>query len=249
MRQAMPLLLLALAAPAAAQDAGSAVFPDGIGRTWTYVGRVRWATPGSVGPIEREVTWPVAVVDVIERGRVLAIFLHGHPDDLIWYEEGRKPGDHAIVQVDGDGLWHLEGGGVEELRRRLADPIDPLVDLLREGEKFLDLPLRVGGRACGADQVAREDGFYCWIVESSELVGPGSMEGILGDRTAYHLVLRTIGEHRFVDLVPGVGIVNYVFSHHGSVSDVELRLARVWPPLPGAPNGVSPTRSPSPGGS
>jgi hypothetical protein len=228
------LLVLGLAVPGTAQDLEPVVFPSKVGRIWTYVGRVRWTPPGSERLVEREVTWPVEVVDLVERGPVRAIFLRGHPDDLIWFEEGRTPGDHAIVRVEGDGLWHVEGERVEELRRHLADSTHSFVDLLREGEKFLDLPLRVGSRACGPDQVAREDGFYCWIVESVKTADTGSVEGMPpGDRAAYRLALRTIGEHRLVDLVPGVGIVGYVFSHHGSVSDVELRLAEVRPPVPG----------------
>lgn len=107
MLRAAPLIfLLPLAVPAGAQDTVPEIFPDDVGGSGPMSDGNGWP-PGCDRALEREITWHVEVVDVVERGPVQAIFLRGHPDDLIWFKEGRTRGDYAIVQVEGDGLWHV----------------------------------------------------------------------------------------------------------------------------------------------
>lgn len=194
-------------------------FPLEEGNVWVYQGAVRWQHGAEVK--EESVTWTMRVVEVIEREPVRGIRLTGHPADLTWYEPGQQPRDRFIIQVDNKFY-----EGFEETWARLQDPDDFLIDLVTEGMLILDLPLWPGKSFGEAAQLTRPDGSYHWLVTAEKIIPLDQVKGWSGREplTAYTLAFRTNPDHQIIDFVPGVGITHYVYRHHGTVSEVEVRL-------------------------
>jgi hypothetical protein len=45
--------------------------------------------------------------------------------------------------------------------------------------------------------------------------------------TVYRSIYRTNPDHVIVDFVPKLGVVRYVYEHHGTVSSVDVKLVKV----------------------
>ncbi len=95
--------------------------------------------------------------------------------------------------------------------------------LPQTAEALLELPLAVG-RKWDQDP-AREDTWYCWCVEQVHARGL-SIGGFAsrGPLKTYRLAYRTCPDHQLLDIVPGLGIVRYVYNHHGTVISTDARL-------------------------
>jgi hypothetical protein len=207
-----------------------AVFPMALGNTWVYTGTIRWTPAGSNDVLEKEIEWTMEIVEVIERRGLRAAVLDGHPSDLAWYEEGRERRRHLVVAIGEDQteqLYLLSNKRAAEVERRLRSSDDPLIDLLQEYELFLDLPLSQLKRFCDLYSGTRQDYLYCWVVESVEPLDGFDVKGVDPGipRTRYHVSHRTLSDHRVVEYVSDVGITSYVYGHHGTVSEVDVRLS------------------------
>lgn len=200
-----------------------------VGNIWVYSGTIRWTPAGSNEVLEKEIDWRMEIVDVIERFGLLAAVLEGHPSDLAWYEEGRHRRRHLVVAV-GEGqteqLYLLSNERAAEVEERLRDPDDSLIDVLADYELVLDLPLSHLKRFCDLPSRTRQDYLYCWLVESVQPLAGIDVEGVDPDvaRTQYRVSHRTLPDHRIIEYVSGVGITSYTYGHHGTVSDVDVRL-------------------------
>jgi hypothetical protein len=216
--------MLAVTSASAGETTGDEVgFPLVKGSVWTYRGTVRWVEPGSTLPRDRTLTWTMGVLDVVQRDFVTAAIIKGFPDDLAWYQEGKPPGEGIIVQVSNKS-YVLKETRAEQARKRLLDGQDALIGLVDDDELVLDLPLHPGKRFGPVEQLTRPDTFYSWFVESAQ-AWVGGVRGVPEQpRTAYRLALRSLPDHTFIDVVPGIGIVRYVYGHHGTLSEADVRL-------------------------
>jgi hypothetical protein len=224
-------ILASLAAGVALPARASAATPDppfplARGAFWVYRGPTSWTPAGSDQVIERVLTWRMEITDVISRAGVQAAVVTGHPLDLAWYEEDRRPRDYLIVSVDDQKYYLLQGDRVAVATKRLRDPDDGQVGLVADSDLFLDLPLTVDKRFGETDQITRDDYFYVWHVEDELQVSLAGITGIgaPAERTGYRLALRTLPEHEIVDFVPGIGIVHVTYGHHGTVSEIDQQL-------------------------
>lgn len=54
----------------------------------------------------------------------------------------------------------------------------------------------------------------------------GNVKGISPSEelTSYEFSMRSIGDHQFATYTIGVGLTSYVYGHHGSVSEVDMKL-------------------------
>jgi len=202
------------------------IFPLSKGSAWTYQGTAKWTRPDSGQVVEKSLTWKMEITETLRRGHVLAAVLKGHPADVAHFQEGKAPGNYLIVQVGSAKLYLLREDRVPEALARLRDEQDALHGLVREEEIFLDAPL-VAGKIFGeAAQLTRGDGSYCWVVEAE---APAQLQGIKGigaanARTCYRLIYRTRPDHTETELVPGIGITRYVYVHHGTVAETDVKL-------------------------
>ncbi len=213
--------------PAANETSANIFFPLRKGSYWIYQGQTKWTSPETSQVLEKNITWKMQVEDVMQRGHLVIAKVKGYPQDLAWYDEGKMPGDYLIVQAD-EKYYLIEGKKrVREVLSRLADQNDALVNLVQESELFLEKPLEKFQSFGETAQLTREDGFYHWVVDDENQTELDQLQGsplLAGTHTQYHLTLRTLPEHIFVDFVPGVGITHYTYSHHGTVAEADLSL-------------------------
>src|SRR5260370_33508279 len=76
------------------------------GTHWIYRGEVAWQASGKTHSTRLD--WKMEVVDSVQRGRYKVALVLGHPKDLIWYEESRKPGCHILIAVDNSKFYLRE---------------------------------------------------------------------------------------------------------------------------------------------
>ena len=192
-----------------------------LGNTWAYTGTIRWMPAGSNDVLEKEIE--------VEDG-------DGRRYPALWAPSGcaRRPPKRSrmvrggperrrnLLVAIGEGqtaqVYLLSDKQAVEVEQRLRSLGDSLIDLLEEYEFFLDFPLTDFKRFCDLCSRTRQDYMYCWVVESVE---PEIA------RTQYRVSHRTLPDHRILEYVSGVGMTSYVYGHHGTVSEVDVRLTEV----------------------
>jgi hypothetical protein len=224
------LLALLLLSPWLAQGVPPtpAEFPLDPGTYWVYSGRVAWMAPGSATVQRRELTWRMEVREVIAREFATAAIITGHPRDLIWYQPDRQPQTSVVVRVSGGRHYLVGPERSAEVISRMKDAADSRAGLVRESEAFLVTPIALDQRICEAEFLTRADGMYCWWVDEERNPGPPIKAApAVWDGLEYAMTYRAIGSTETVAFGRGVGITSYDFTHHGTTSDVQLRLVEV----------------------
>jgi hypothetical protein len=108
------------------------------------------------------------------------------------------------------------------LAKQLAtDPVH-IPSEYQDKEPLLVLPLAKGAKWAGDPVRGDYDNYYCWYV-ADELTDPVAL---LGGRTAttYEVTYQTNPDHSIMEIVPGLGITRYVYSHHGTPAETDVRL-------------------------
>ena len=220
------LFLTPIWQPAAyAQDELERQFPLSPGAYWVYEGTVKWSVGTEVH--EADMTWKMEVIDVVSRGDITGYHMRGHPSDLSWYEEGEQPSEYVIVQVGPNRYYRAE----TDVLDRLRDESDQLLGLVSDYKLFLDVPLVPGKRFCDVEHITLSDGWYCWNVWGSTPVDLSHVSGVDFSQPVdeYTIAFRTNPDHVFVKFVPGLGITQYTYVHHGTVSEADMRLIEYHP--------------------
>jgi hypothetical protein len=209
----------ATTAPAAPTvDPWAGYYPLGWGARWIYAGAVKWE--GCGGVCRRDITWKMEVLNVVRRGELTAYALHGHPSDLAFYSEGKFPSVYTIVRQE-----YRYYGASWEAFVRLRDDLEFSTDVLRAEAVFLEAPL-VAGQRFGEATPACLEGMYCWVVSAEPEPFSRAVVGLPADANLleYTLTFSTLPDHIILQFAPGLGITRYVYGHHGSVSEVDVRL-------------------------
>jgi len=226
---AMISIAVVLSVPSARAQVktGTEQFPLAKGSYWIYEGMEERQEAGQ-GPkvFTEKITRRMEVVDRIERNRLVAAVVRGYPN-------GEPLELQVLVAIDGHQFYLLPAE--ESNLKRLRDPNDALVDLVREDQIELSLPLVPGKRFGEASQITRPDGFYCWVVEKRRKEKLTNIKGVAGDadRDVYQIAFRTLPDHVVVNFAPGIGIVSYQYVHHGTVDQNDMKLIKFH-------NGASP---------
>jgi hypothetical protein len=201
-------------------------FPLEKGNYWLYQGNVAWVETNSTAVQRRTINWRMEVTEVISRDLVVAAVLKGHPRDLIWFDPKREPGSYVIVQVNLRKHYLLEGDRAQVVLKRLKDPSDLLSDLIRDSEVFLETPVTLAQRFCEAEMLTRTDWMYCWFVEEERTPTVKTVPGVRADWDGpeWGIVHRSLSSHEIIGFAPGIGLTSYDFGHHGTTSEVQLKL-------------------------
>jgi len=196
-------------------------FPLKNGAYWVYQGNVRWTIANSSEVSEKEITWKMEVRRVIPRNDIVGYEMLGAPWDLAWYEEGQVPNEYGIIQAGGN-FYRTSLDTV----RRLLDEKDSLKDLVGEYDIFLDVPLIQGKKFCDLDSLIGANGMYCWVVGDVSPENISNIKDIASSDAVseFSIYNRTNPDHSIIKFIPGVGISGYEYHHHGTISDVEVRL-------------------------
>ncbi|HZU24315.1 MAG TPA: hypothetical protein VFA04_02265 [Bryobacteraceae bacterium] len=210
----MKWLVLTLCASSVVSAAD--IVPMEKGTAWTYRGEVAWAGDGD--QVKRaKVQWKMEVVDSQRQGRYRVARLMGYPSDLTFYQPDRQRGCHLLIAVD--VKLYLTGCPAGDTALTGID-----FSKLTNDDLILELPLEKGNTFAADSQ--RDDTMYAWHVED---VGPAKVAGIAGVRPDFHgrqydLIYRTLPDHQIAIWVPGLGLTSYIYSHHGTASQVDIRL-------------------------
>ncbi len=224
--QILPWIFLIPAA--CAWSAGAPpVFPIQKGTYWIYRGEVAWADPDN-HVHSRKLDWKMEVTDEIQRGRYKAAWLLGSPFDLMWYQEGKPRRCHLGVAVDEKSFCLVDCPALQAAHGMLTER-DLRALTRNDGALIFKLPLRQG--EVFAQIPNRDDTMYGWCVETVKQTALLGIHGVpeAGMRTQYELFFREVSDHQIATYVPGIGLTSYVYSHHGTKADTDVRLVEFHP--------------------
>jgi hypothetical protein len=223
----LPLPMFSQATSAVGSAVSSSVLPLVAGARWTYAGKVEWTVPNS-GKVKRvEIRWVTEVVEIVEGSGRRAAVVRDFPDELAWYEPQQSPGFCVLLGID-NRVYRLRADGEKQARALAQRLVGNPHELPDRAEQLLLLPLAVGHK--WGQEPAREDSWYGWCVErkESKKLSIKGMEA-KGPRTIYRLAYRTCPDHQLLDVAPGLGVVRYVYSHHGTVASADVHLVSFCP--------------------
>ncbi len=196
-------------------------FPLSEGNYWIYSGKVKWTEP--VNEIkETSITWKMQITKRLKNGTYEIAILKGHPDDLCWYEPGQKPADYLVVWKSQN--YHLIH--VDKDLDKLISNESYLSSKVAFYNLFLVEPLKQDIEFGMEIDDKRPDHMYRWFVDNEEMTKPYKICGVDEQKAMkkYTLTYRTNPDHQIVDFVPSVGITRFIYVHHATVSEVDVRL-------------------------
>jgi hypothetical protein len=219
------LILLALglelkAVAASVPDSCPISLEKGI--QWVYEGKIEWTGTGLGAAKTAKIRWITQVMDVFKGTNAQAAVVRGFPVELVAYEPGQSAGFTVLLSVS-NKLYCITANGGNQARDLARQYSQNPGSVPSDFEALFQWPLVIG-RKLGQDPV-REDTWYCWCVEQV-IKRPLSVKGFDGNRSqkTYRLAYRTCPDDQFLDVVPGLGIVRFVYNHHGTVASTDVRL-------------------------
>jgi hypothetical protein len=197
-------------------------FPLRAGTYWIYKGVVKWTdstVPSGVG--EKVLSWKMEVVRRLTAGPYEVAVMKGHPSDLAWYEGDKKPSEYLIVR---------DGGKYYRIRDTNISDAASLESKFDSEALFLLLPLPQGCLAPDPE-VKRNDIMYCWAAATPRPVRIAGVPGVAPEKQfmSVDIGMRTNPDHEIVTFAAGIGITALIYSHHGTVSEVDVKLAEFHP--------------------
>ena len=230
----MLVLAITLAASvfsvAAQTDPSADPFPLKEGTYWVYQGLVRYDEAGSEDGVEVKVNWRMEIVRVLHRDDATAAIMKGFPGDLNWSTGSAVPGESMLVRTNDGKFYLIDAARAAAAEQKFKDAHAALRDFLEDDDLWFQLPLAERKKFCGEDGANRDDGMYCWAVDTSAPAALGSIKGLSAkSATAYPLAYRTNPDDTEIELVPGVGIISYEYHHHGTVADTDMKLVEFHP--------------------
>jgi hypothetical protein len=201
------------------------------GTRWIYEGKVKW-TPSEGGAAKSSrIRWVTEVLEAFTSSNIVSAVVRGFPDELTWYEPGQIPGFCVLLDV-GDKLYRMSAPGRDQAKALALKLSRNHKELPANAEELLDLPLVVGHKwGQDKDDPPRSDTWYCWCVErvrARTLNVKGTP--LKGPSKVYQLAYRTCPEHLIFEIAPGLGVVRYIYDHHGTVASVDLHLVEYCQP-------------------
>jgi hypothetical protein len=213
---AVLLLMSSISTLWAQQESRLEQFPLAKGSYWIYQGQYKEQAGLDLKVFTKKISCRTEVVDRIQRAGVMAAVVRGYPVC--------GKGLHVLVSVDWHHFYLLPAES--SVLKRLKNPDDALVDLVRDDQIELVLPLVKGERLCESSQMTRPDGLYCSVVEEQRREKLPGVSGVSSDvdRAVYEITFRTLLDYTAMDFVPGVGITSYDYIHHGTIEEEHLKL-------------------------
>jgi hypothetical protein len=148
----------------------------------------------------------------------------GSFEDLCFIEKG-KPliSSKYGYMLLANKLYRIEGNKLDEIIFGIKDCTLYSNKTLNEDIGLeMEFPLYVGQRMGEYYEILRPDGMYCQRVCSSR---PITLEDG-GKENIYSIVYASLPDRSEKEFRPYMGYLGFVYHHNGSVSDVDVRLAK-----------------------
>jgi hypothetical protein len=224
-------LVLTLAAwPALADE--PPFLPLAKGAFWVYEGDVSWVAPnpatGQNQVDQKHLTWRSEVTDVAESSGSpdKAFLLHGFPTELADYDSGTQPQDRILLLLGTDYYEIIDKATDTFQKIKAASGIfEQEFDDIDKAELFLSTPLALG-KCYGGSPGNYLQRRYCWVVASVTPFDLSQVKGApqLKNPLCYAITCDTSPDHSEMDIVPGLGIVKFIYSHHGTTMETNVHL-------------------------
>jgi hypothetical protein len=181
------------------------LMPLDKGTVWVYKGKLKWQEGGAVKAAE--ITWATEVIDTFDSESVRVAIVRGFPFDLSWHLEGQQP-DYCVLADDGSDAYYRYAATESDARRMVYQTLrNP-----SEGLMWFE-SIDPNGIKLGATIPFQVDGCpECGALRYSTMVH------------------ETNPDTEKIDFAPGLGVIRYRYTHHGSISDVDVRLFEIRRP-------------------
>lgn len=200
------------------------------GTYWIYEGDVGWveANPatGQNQVYNKHLTWRSEVTDVVRGDHFTAALVHGSPFDLPAYSSKAQPQDHLFLLIGTDYYEVLQNPvEVFQILKKGPQNWPDSYDALNQAEELFPTPLAEGKTFGGTPSEFMERKFYS-VVQGVTPFSTRLIKGAppLKNPACYGIEFRENTDNSETDIVPGIGIVGYVFSHHGTTMEVDVHL-------------------------
>jgi hypothetical protein len=214
-------------------------FPLRAGNWWVYRGTVTWSDQQTEKEARAEVTLKMSVEKVIQKPEFTIAVLSGFPRDLDW-ATGEVPAmPWLLIETKRHEIF-VNSLPPDFDYAKLEKDAAALDKFLAEDNLLFRWPLKPGMKFGDAESIGRDDGHYCWVVESQETRKLSDIKGVpvkSAEVSVLHFI--TNPDDTEIELSPGTGIISYQYHHHGTVADTSLTLVEfhaetTLPTTPGA---------------
>lgn len=191
------------------------VFPLATGNRWQYAGKHNG----------EPVILYMRIVRLLKKENMTYAVISGYPEDVLGGTDW-EASSWGLLSAGGRYFYRIRGPGCDSLLKAFSGKGNVAGDLVSGREMFLVSPLDTGKFFGEAAQLSRNDGNYCWRVTEREAFEGSSIAGLKlsGPLDRFTLVYRSTADEVIMDVVPGIGIVRYRYSHHGTPDELDLRL-------------------------
>ena len=211
----------------------AAFWPLERGTRWIYSGTlIRPATQGGVETNALRLTCEVLYAQA-SRGYLIAK-LSNFPVGFSPWESMSSNAVAVIIRTPAGAFHLMELGQARPVLARLADPQDPLDDLLDFETQILAEPLHAGLRWGDPAAMQRLDGLGCWVVSASRGEPITDVSGVFKawKLETFPITFRMNPDRLDLQFVPHVGLLGSDYVHFGTPGEVHLKLVEFRLPPP-----------------
>ena len=132
----------------------------------------------------------------------------------------------GLLVAGSEHYYRISGPRIDSVIKKMNIDGVVMTDMVTDADLFLETLYDTGQTFGEAAQLTRDDGNYYWRVIGKSAFDPSAIKGlrITGPFDQYTLSYRTQPDETLMDIVPGIGITRYRYTHHGTSEELDLRL-------------------------
>jgi len=194
------------------------IFPLEKGNYWNYSGQFN----------DQTVNMRMEVKQVLKRDNLTFALMTGFPTDVM---EGVdwEASVWGMLDVGSEHYYKVSGARIDTIARSLSEKDAVQSGLVTDSDLFIETLSDTGQTYGETAQLTRNDGNYFWRVGEKTAYDPSSIRGLklTGPFDRFILSYKTVADETILDVVPGIGIVRYRYSHHGTPAVLDINLVEV----------------------
>ena len=167
------------------------------------------------------------ITDLLFHENYTIAFLKGYPGQLAWQNGTIKREDYAIVIKKISNSVAIIKVDPTKDREKLIKLAQIKSDKSFRGCKlYLKDPIAISEYMCISQEDRKSVFPYCWFVEDMKWERLPNIKGIDPEYQyiKYLISCKTRPDVQSIDLTARIGITRYYYRHHGTISEVDLKL-------------------------